>query len=176
MRLYEAPPLPPFSEEKCTNELDRILKSSPKVAILLKGIQTLNKDALRRGITCRPCMGTNQETRMGYYDARYKRVVLCCDHLRSKKEIEDTLVHELTHAFDSLRKGKFKSICHLIACGEIRASALGQCETIEDPYKKKQCIWTDAVRSTEIHCGTEQAEKVVKEVFENCVHDETPFK
>lgn len=85
---------------------------------------------------------------MGYYDGTYKRyghdgadlvfekrktytfvsyrVVLCCDHIRSKKDLEDTLVHELTHAFDSLRKGKFKSICHLIACGEIRASALGK--------------------------------------------------
>jgi inner membrane protease ATP23 len=51
--------------------------------------------------------------------------VLCCDHIRSRDDLEDTLVHELTHAFDSLRKGKFKSICHLIACGEIRASALG---------------------------------------------------
>lgn len=57
--------------------------------------------------------------------------MLCCDHIRSKDDLEDTLVHELTHAFDSLRKGKFKSICHLIACGEIRASALG---------KKKNCI------------------------------------
>jgi hypothetical protein len=50
-----------YSEQKCTNELDQILKKSPKVAILLKGIQTLNKDALRRGITCRPCKGTTQE-------------------------------------------------------------------------------------------------------------------
>ncbi|CAO3632467.1 unnamed protein product [Mucor hiemalis] len=176
MRLYEPPPLPPFTEQHCTNELDQLLKSSPKVAILLKGIQTLNKDALRRGITCRPCMGTNQESRMGYYDGTYKRVVLCCDHIRSKKDLEDTLVHELTHAFDSLRKGKFKSICHLIACGEIRASALGQCANIKSDSKRNQCIFTDAVNSTEIHCGIEVAEKVVKEVFQTCVNDQTPFK
>ncbi|KAK4519855.1 uncharacterized protein ATC70_010099 [Mucor velutinosus] len=176
MRLYEAPPLPPYSEEKCTNELDRILKTSSKVAVLLKGIQTLNKHALSRGITCRPCMGTNQESRMGYYDSRYKRVVLCCDHIKSRDDLEDTLVHELTHAFDSLRKGKFKSICHLVACGEIRASALGQCADITPEKKKNQCIWNDAVRSTEIHCGVERAEKAVKEVFQNCVHDETPFQ
>jgi hypothetical protein len=63
---------------------------------------------------------------MGYYDGSFKRVVICCDHIKNKQELEDTLVHELTHAFDSLRKGRFKSICHLIACGEIRASALGR--------------------------------------------------
>lgn len=55
-----------YSEEKCTNELDRILKTSPKVAVLLKGIQTLNKNALSRGITCRPCIGTNQEVINAY--------------------------------------------------------------------------------------------------------------
>lgn len=55
----------------------------------------------------------------------FKRVVICCDHIRTRKDLEDTVVHELTHAFDSLRKGTFKSVCHLIACGEIRASAIG---------------------------------------------------
>lgn len=120
---------------------------------------------------------------------------MCCDHIRSKKDLEDTLVHELTHAFDSLRKGKFKSICHLIACGEIRASALGnnttntaiysvktkysylgQCANIKSETKRNQCIFTDAVNSTEIHCGSKVAEQVVKEVFQTCVNDQTPFK
>jgi hypothetical protein len=87
---------------------------------------------------------------MGYYDGTFKRyplayikssttiskplllnrVVICCDHIRSQQELEDTLVHELTHAFDSLRKGKFKSACHLIACTEIRASALGKLKSV----------------------------------------------
>lgn len=122
-------------------------------------------------------------------------MVICCDHIRTKDELEDTLVHELTHAFDSLRKGKFKSICHLVACGEIRASALGmigaskrffflvlksvmigQCADVKPEKKKNECIWLDAVRSTELHCGKDRAEKTVKEVFQNCVNDETPFK
>lgn len=55
-----------------------------------------------------------------------KRVVLCADNIRSKEQLEQTLMHELVHAFDSTRKGKFQSICHLIACGEVRASALGK--------------------------------------------------
>lgn len=97
-------------------------------------------------------------------------------------------MHELTHAFDSLRKGKFKSVCHLIACGEIRASALGkrydsfvyinclgQCSAIEPEKSKYKCIWDDAVRSTELHCGTRIAEEVLKQVFLNCVKDKSPF-
>ncbi|KAI9469073.1 MAG: peptidase M76 [Benjaminiella poitrasii] len=176
-----------YTEQKCTLELDRILKTSAKVAVLLNSIRTLNKCALSRGITCRPCIGTIQESKMGYYDGTYKRrnsltridmfrVVICCDHIRSLKELEDTLVHELTHAFDSLRKGNFKSVCHLIACGEVRASALGQCADVKPEKKKNLCIWRDAVNSTALHCGLERAEKTVKEVFHNCVHDEAPFK
>ncbi|CAO3702212.1 unnamed protein product [Rhizopus stolonifer] len=112
---------------------------------------------------------------MGYYDGTYKRVVVCSDHIRTRGELEDTVMHELTHAFDSLRKGKFKSVCHLIACGEIRASALGQCSAIEPEKSKYKCIWDDAVRSTELHCGTRIAEKVLKQVFLNCVKDKSPF-
>ncbi|KAL4208374.1 peptidase M76 [Rhizopus microsporus] len=175
MRLYQTPSLPSYSEEKCIIELGHILKHSKKVATLLVGIQHLNKDALRRGITCRPCAGTIQEQHMGYYDATYKRVVICCDHIRTRKDLEDTVVHELTHAFDSLRKGTFKSICHLIACGEIRASAIGQCSNITSEKQRDRCIKDDAVRSTELHCGTEIAEKVVKEVFKTCINDKAPF-
>ncbi|KAI7904505.1 peptidase M76 [Cokeromyces recurvatus] len=176
MRLYVPPPLPPYSEQKCTLELDHILKTSTKVAVLLNAIQTLSKNALSRGITCRPCIGTTQESKMGYYDGTYKRVVICCDHIRTREELEDTLVHELIHAFDSVRKGNFKSVCHLIACGEVRASALGQCANIKSEKKRKECIWKDAVNSTKLHCGSERAEKTVKEVFYNCTRDETPFK
>lgn len=53
---------------------------------------------------------------------------------------------------------------------------IGQCADIKSKEKKYKCVWNDAVRSTEIHCGTEKAEKAVKEVFQQCVHDEAPFK
>ncbi|KAI8137107.1 peptidase M76 [Fennellomyces sp. T-0311] len=113
---------------------------------------------------------------MGYYDGRYKRVVLCCDNIRSKQQLEETLVHELVHAFDATRKGKFSSICHLIACGEVRASALGQCHDIRSPSHRRKCIWEDAVRSTASHCGgADFAMTLVQEVFDNCVKDTAPF-
>jgi inner membrane protease ATP23 len=51
----------------------------------------------------------------------------------------------------------------------------GQCSDIKPESKRNHCIWKDAVASTELHCGTELAEKAVREVFENCVKDESPF-
>lgn len=53
-------------------------------------------------------------------------IVICCDNIHSEKQLESTLVHELVHAFDRIRTGTFSTMCHLIACGEIRASALGK--------------------------------------------------
>ncbi|KAI8973921.1 peptidase M76 family-domain-containing protein [Pilobolus umbonatus] len=165
----------PYSERKCTEELESILKESPKVRALLYGIQTLNRNALKSGISCRACKGTTQESRMGYYDTTYKRVVLCCDHIKTREEIEHTLVHELTHAFDSCRTGQFKTVYHRIACGEVRASALGQCAPIMSQTHRYSCIWNDAVRSTEIHCGTKTAIRIVNEVFMHCIQDKSPF-
>jgi inner membrane protease ATP23 len=111
--------------------------------------------------------------------------------------VEKTVLHELVHAFDASRKGAFDSLCHLVACGEIRASAIGiaynivvapqstdnvtnaknaigQCNDVKPESKKKECILRDAINSTRQHCGAE-AEKVVQQVYEKCVRDEAPF-
>ncbi|KAI8371712.1 peptidase M76 [Radiomyces spectabilis] len=174
MRLYELPTRPPLGERECTTELARLLETSPRIAILLNSIAALNKGALRRGITCRSCAGTQQQTRMGYYDGNYKRVVICCENIRSREDLEETVIHELVHAFDATRKGKFNSICHLIACGEVRASALAQCVNIKSKDKKRECILRDAIRSTQQHCGS-AAEAIVREVYEGCLKDYAPF-
>lgn len=108
------------------------------------------------------------------YLTLYHRVVLCCDNIRSTEQVEETLVHELVHAFDASRKGTFSSSCHLIACGEVRASALGQCHAIRPEHKRRQCILRDAIQSTQIHCG-KAAAKIVEEVYENCRKDDAPL-
>lgn len=126
---------------------------------------------------------------------QYKRIVLCCENIRSREDVEKTVVHELVHAFDASRKGTFDSLCHLVACGEVRASAIGkdpdmmgtemetsndahiyegQCNDIKHEGKKKDCILRDAINSTREHCGA-KAEKVVQQVYEKCVRDEAPF-
>ncbi|KAI8070912.1 peptidase M76 [Gongronella butleri] len=174
MWLYEPPPRPVWTQDRCTSELGQVLTTHEKVKTLLGAINTLNGRVLRRGITCRPCQGTVQAHRMGYYDGTYQRIVLCCDNIRSREDLEDTLIHELVHAFDAARSGKFTSICHLIACGEVRASAMGQCADVQPDHQRRQCIWRDAVQSTQVHCG-EQAARIVKQVFETCMQDTAPL-
>ncbi|KAI8335142.1 peptidase M76 [Chlamydoabsidia padenii] len=106
--------------------------------------------------------------------SHFFRVVLCCDNIRSTEQLEETLVHELVHAFDASRKGTFSSICHLIACGEIRASALGQCDGIRPDHKRQQCIIRDAVQSTQVHCG-DAAARIVEQVYAKCIKDASPL-
>ncbi|RUS20497.1 peptidase M76 [Endogone sp. FLAS-F59071] len=156
----------PYDEEQCTAELASILEESPRVRLLLSNVFKLNKKALVKGVTCRKCEGTLQHNKFGYYDPQYKR-------LRSKRALEETLIHELVHAFDASRKGKFTSPCHLVACGEVRASKLGQCAHVWPSFRKRDCVFRDAVNSTQPHCR--DASKVVAEVFENCYKDSAPF-
>ncbi|KAI8578299.1 hypothetical protein K450DRAFT_248175 [Umbelopsis ramanniana AG] len=163
-----------FSEQRCTEELQHVLNNSSKAQTLLQSIFKLNKRTLVKGITCRSCAGTEQQEKCGYYDIQYKRIVLCCENIRSREDVEKTVVHELVHAFDASRKGTFDSLCHLVACGEVRASAIGQCNDIKHEGKKKDCILRDAINSTREHCGA-NAEKVVQQVYEKCVRDEAPF-
>ncbi|KAI9319711.1 peptidase M76 [Dichotomocladium elegans] len=165
MRFFDfSTPSQPFTEEQCTLELANILETSPKVATLLQAIFALNKDGLRRGITCRQVVRRDKGS---VSDGILRWTV---------QKLEETLVHELVHAFDKIRTGKFSSICHLVACGEVRASALGQCSNIRSAGEKRACIWNDAVRSTAVHCGGEvEASAIVRQVFDRCVKDTAPF-
>ncbi|KAI7867681.1 peptidase M76 [Spinellus fusiger] len=110
-----------MNEQQCTKELGEVLSTSTRVAVLLEAIFALDTTALKRGITCRPCKETVQEVIM-----MDTTKVLCCEHMKNRQDIEETVVHELVHAFDSTRQGKFNSLCHAIACGEVRASCLGK--------------------------------------------------
>ncbi|OZJ02525.1 hypothetical protein BZG36_04262 [Bifiguratus adelaidae] len=165
-----------LSETECTAELQEILDHDPKIQVLLHAIFNLNgRRTLVRGVTCRTCKGTTQQDKYGYYDGQYKRVVICCDNHRSKQEVRNTLIHELVHAFDASRKGAFDSIAHTVACGEVRASRMGQCADLP-LEKQRQCVYEDAVRSTESYCdSTHTAMRVVSQVFDQCFADLAPF-
>ncbi|KAJ2958774.1 hypothetical protein NQZ79_g5661 [Umbelopsis isabellina] len=174
MPILSTPHASSLSEQQCTEELEHVLNHSAKAQLLLQSIFKLNKRSLIKGVTCRSCVGTDQQDKCGYYDGQYKRIVLCCENIRSRQDVEQTVIHELVHAFDASRKGAFDSICHLVACGEVRASAIGQCNKVQPEAKKKECIFRDAINSTREHCGV-QASRIVEQVYENCVRDEAPF-
>jgi inner membrane protease ATP23 len=165
-----------FSEQECTTILGFILETSPRVKALISYIYLTGRQSLANGVTCRQCKGTTaRKDELGYYDSGFKRIVICCNQMRSYRDVEETLVHELVHALDESRKGKL-SILQRLACSEIRASVLGQCALVWPEVLKRKCVFRDAVASTSKHMGNQEAARVVSLVFENCYYDRTPFR
>ncbi|KAK9761945.1 Mitochondrial inner membrane protease ATP23 [Basidiobolus ranarum] len=189
-----------YSETQCTKEIPIILED-PRVHFLLYAIRKRSQKTLVKGITCRSCVDTVQSGRFGYYDPQNKRylhlkivgnvslfnkeevrselnplinrIVICCEAIHSQKDLEETVIHELVHAYDAGRKGNFTTPCHNVACSEIRASALGQCANVWPLFRKRECTRREAINSTLSHC--KNAEQVVNEVFDKCFKDTSPF-
>lgn len=115
-------------------------------------------------------------------------ILLCQNRILSKRHLEDTLAHELVHAYDDARfKVDWTNLRHH-ACAEIRASTLsGECAMLRELRKTglggfagkfQECIRRRAtiLVSANPNCASpEQAARVVDEVFELCFKDTRPF-
>lgn len=113
---------------------------------------------------------------------------MCANYMRSKGHLEDTVAHEMVHAWDHLRwKVDWGDLRHA-ACSEIRASALsGECRFIREFFTRgnyrltqqhQNCVRERAVKSVMMRptCKDDvQAVKVVNEVFDSCYNDTRPF-
>lgn len=115
-----------------------------------------DKHGLRGGITCKQCQTSdNHPHSKGYYDAGAERVVICHDNINARsyeQDMEDTLRHELVHAFDSRTLNRrqprqpVEEQCKRLVCTEIRASLLGQCRRLYGDEQRK-CIERDVLQS-----------------------------
>eukprot|EP00128_Syssomonas_multiformis_P010597 Colp12_sorted_trinity150504_noHs@163 len=147
-----------------------------RVQTLLKRIERMHKNGCKtilKGITCRPCVGTTMEGSSGYYDSNSRRVVICCDHIKNEEDLNDTVVHELIHAYDRCRSfGDFSNLYNR-ACSEVRASSIGQCDKVTFAYRKRACVRQEAINSMRKHTATPA--EFVEAVFEQCYADKTPF-
>jgi len=131
------------------------------------------------------------------------QVRLCADSLASKGHLEDVLSHELIHAYDHRRfQIDWTNLRH-IACTEIRANALsGDCKWTREvdrhnfnfARQRQICARRRAILSVAQHISaaskqpasaeeassakalaSEQAEKVVDQVWSSCWTDTRPF-
>ncbi|PLW14051.1 hypothetical protein PCANC_01994 [Puccinia coronata f. sp. avenae] len=131
------------------------------------------------------------------------QVKLCADSLASKGHLEDVLSHELIHAYDHRRfQVDWTNLRH-IACTEIRANALsGDCKWTREvdrhmfnfARQRQICARRRAILSVAQHISaaakqptsadetssskalaSEQAAKVVDQVWSSCWNDTRPF-
>lgn len=174
--------------ERCDADKAFLFRYSPIIRFLSHNIGLLGPADGRAAITpdnvrCRRC-DTRQS---GGFDPDYG-ILLCANHMRNRGHVEDTLAHEMIHAYDHLRFRLDPYNLRHAACMEIRASTLsGECRWTREFFTRGQwsltqqmqeCVRRRAVLSVSARrtCpNPKEAERVVNEVWDSCFHDTRPF-
>lgn len=168
---------------RCYEYRDWAIKLSPIVIFMLQQIKKNGKEISAKDIVCDVC----DEWKGGGYHPQLG-LLLCQNRIIDKWHLEDTLAHELVHAYDDTKFAvDWLNLKHH-ACSEIRASSLsGECR-IMNQFKRgaiadfgrghQECVRRRSVLSVMSNPGCkdkDQAEKVVDEVWESCFNDTRPF-
>jgi inner membrane protease ATP23 len=169
--------------KRCESNKDYLLKYSPTIRFLSDEVYKLGGDLNKDNILCRIC--TNEQS--GGFSLDHG-ILLCANKFRNRGHQEDTMAHEMVHAWDHLKfKVEPENLRHQ-ACLEIRASTLsGECRFSREFFTRNQWRITEQLQSCVRRRATlsmmarpgikdqEHAGKVVNEVWESCFRDARPF-
>jgi inner membrane protease ATP23 len=188
---------------------DYLLQYSPIVRFMSDGITSLNGRLDADNILCKRCptriehvpspdgafdpitnapLTVERRVRQGGGFSPDHGILICANEMRSQGHMEDTLAHEMVHAWDHLRfKVDWNDLRHA-ACSEIRASTLsGECRWTREFFTRgnwtltqqfQRCVRERAVRSlmNRPNCENKHhAEEVVDRVWDSCFKDTRPF-
>lgn len=185
--------------QRCDEDKAWLFKYSPIVTFLRHNINLLGQDINEENVRCRRC--TRKQS--GGFDSEYG-ILVCANHLRNRGHLEDTMAHEMVHAYDHLRfKNNDPHDLRHAACTEvgsfpwerssltdhqIRASTLsGECRFGREFFSRGQwkitqqlqeCVRRRAALSVAQRPGCKddvQAVRVVNEVWDSCFNDTRPF-
>ncbi|EME79423.1 uncharacterized protein MYCFIDRAFT_63937 [Pseudocercospora fijiensis CIRAD86] len=173
---------------RCESDVAYLFKASPIITFMKHNIDLLgpSNGAASIGphnIKCRKC--TTAQT--GSFSPDHG-IMLCANQFRDRGHLEDTLAHEMVHAYDHLRFKMDPLDLRHAACMEIRASMLsGECRWTREAFTRGQwgltqqlqeCVRRRAALSVRDRpaCKDDvQAARVVNEVWESCFNDTRPF-
>lgn len=171
------------SSSLCQKYLDKLLKTSPMVKFLLDAIA--KSSCPHPKIRCIPCPPSTEAN--GMYDPEIG-VTLCENWIKDGITAEDTLAHELIHAYDYCRVKFDKDSCRHNACSEIRAANLsGDCKWSREIFRgnfekvvgqHQRCVKRRAILSLKSNPACKDCkdvDKLVEEVFSVCFADTAPF-
>ncbi|RKP04153.1 hypothetical protein CXG81DRAFT_8670 [Caulochytrium protostelioides] len=171
----------------CERWKARLLQSSPIVRFM--------RDELARAgcpfppglFRCQPCdAGAPAAIAGGFVPTQ--GIVLCQETLVNRDHMEDTMAHELIHAFDQCTTRVDWSQCAHLACSEIRAANLsGDCKFGRELKRgnwalaakhHQACVKRRAILSLQNakNCAEGHvAEEAVRHVWPHCFPDTAPF-
>eukprot|EP00607_Mallomonas_marina_P008736 CAMPEP_0182416686 /NCGR_PEP_ID=MMETSP1167-20130531/1060_1 /TAXON_ID=2988 /ORGANISM="Mallomonas Sp, Strain CCMP3275" /LENGTH=176 /DNA_ID=CAMNT_0024589691 /DNA_START=72 /DNA_END=602 /DNA_ORIENTATION=- len=142
-------------------------------------------------MVCRPCPdeqisgGFAVQTQQS--STQYRPMIVLCENKNlGRKTFENTVVHELIHAYDKCRAKLDFSNCLHHACTEVRASALsGECAYLQELLRghsglrggHQTCVKRRAKKSlsSNSNCQGDVPSKAVDTVFAQCYRDTAPF-
>ncbi|KAL7422777.1 Mitochondrial inner membrane protease atp23 [Cryptotrichosporon argae] len=168
--------------DRCEGWKKELMTTSPIIVFLLNHLRLSGCAFPASSIQCHPC----DAARAGGF-APAAGVLLCQDRFASKKHMEDTLAHELIHAYDHCKFDVDWANLRHHACSEIRAANLsGDCRFGREVQRgfyafSKQhqvCVKRRAVLSVAANpacADAATAERAVNEVWESCFKDTRPF-
>lgn len=118
--------------KRCDDYKDFLFKYSPIVRFMSQNITGLNGKLNEENVRCQRCVTrvVMEQDGDGNMVQRYKRqgggfspdhgILICANEIRNRGHMEDTLAHEMVHAYDHLRfKVDWSDLRHA-ACTEVR--------------------------------------------------------
>ncbi|KAL4792906.1 mitochondrial inner membrane protease atp23 [Aspergillus venezuelensis] len=170
--------------KRCDEQKEFLLNYSPIIRFMRDSINQLGGNISSNNIHCRRCT----TRKAGGFDPKFG-ILICANEMRGQGHLEDTMAHEMVHAYDHLRfKVDWGDNLRHAACTEIRASSLsGECRWANEFFGNLQlkltqhhqeCVRRRAILSVKARdtCKDEaQATKVVDEVWDSCFRDTRPF-
>ncbi|CAI7586600.1 unnamed protein product [Penicillium manginii] len=170
--------------KRCDEQKEFLLQYSPVIRYLSDNIKQLGGDLHNHNIYCRRCT----DRKGGGFDPEYG-ILICANEMKDQGHLEDTMAHEMVHAYDHLRfKVDWSNNLRHAACTEIRASSLsGECRWSREFFRRGQwkltqqhqeCVRRRAILSVRARptCRDEaHATQVVNEVWNSCFRDTRPF-
>ncbi|KAF2475668.1 mitochondrial inner membrane protease-like protein ATP23 [Lindgomyces ingoldianus] len=168
---------------RCEKQRDFLLQYSPIVKFMKDEVSKLGGDLNSKNIQCRICTASQS----GGFHIDHG-IMLCANNFRNRGHQEDTMAHEMVHAWDHLKWKVDEGNLRHQACLEIRASTLsGECRFTREFFTRDQwriteqlqrCVRRRATISMLARPGIKDdvhAAKVVNEVWESCFNDTRPF-
>ena len=83
---------------RCDTDKEWLFQNSPIVRFMRHNINLLGQDINSDNVRCRRC----ETKQSGGFDPEYG-ILICANHLRNRGHLEDTMAHEMVHAWDHLR-------------------------------------------------------------------------
>ena len=105
--------------KRCEKWRDWLFQYSPTIVFLKDHVRRLGGDLNETNVLCRRCDTlSNTGIKQGAFSGDMG-ILLCANHVNSKRKMEDVMAHELVHAYDFMRFKFDKYNIRHSACTEV---------------------------------------------------------